>query len=299
MAIPTLPPEVGVYENKERTVSIRPVKPAIPVAPYIGGKSKLAKLIIEQIESIPHTTYAEAFVGMGGVFLRRSSAPKVEIINDYSKDVSNLFRILQTHYVAFLDYLKWQLTTRADFDRLMAVDPDTLTDIQRAGRFLYLQKTAFGGKVSGRNFGMIYDGPARFDVTKLVPILESAHERLSRVIIECLDYKDFIRQYDRPGVLFYLDPPYYGNENDYGKGVFGRDEFNQMAALLGDIKGVFILSLNDRPEVREVFKEFNLYPVTTSYTLASGGSPKQVGELLISNVKLKGLKPVKSRTRAA
>ena len=297
MAIPTLAPEVGRYENKGRTLSMRTLKPAQPVAPYIGGKSKLAKLIIEQIESIPHTTYAEAFVGMGGVFLRRGSAPKAEIINDYSKDVANLFRILQTHYIAFLEYLKWQLTTRADFDRLMTVDPSTLTDIQRAGRFLYIQKVAFGGKVKGRNFGMIYDGPARFDVTKLVPILEAAHERLSRVVIECLDYKDFIRQYDRAGVLFYLDPPYYGNENDYGKGMFGREEFTQMATLLKGIKGVFILSLNDRPEVRNVFSEFNLYPVATTYTIAAGGDQKQVGELLITNTKLKGMKSLKSKTR--
>lgn len=294
---PYLPPEVGRYENKERTLSMYNFKSAQPVAPYIGGKSKLAKLIIEQIESIPHTTYAEAFVGMGGVFLRRSSAPKAEIINDYSKDVANLFRILQTHYVAFLEYLKWQLTTRADFDRLMSVDPSTLTDIQRAGRFLYIQKVAFGGKVKGRNFGMIYDGPARFDITKLVPILEAAHERLSRVVIECLDYKEFIRVYDRNGVLFYLDPPYYGNENDYGKGMFGRDEFSKMAAILKNIKGTFILSLNDRPEVRDIFSEFNLYPVATTYTIAAGGSQKKVGELLITNIKLKGLNILRKHSK--
>jgi len=42
-----------------------------PVAPYVGGKVLLAKTIIERIKAIPHTCYAEPFVGMGGVFLRR------------------------------------------------------------------------------------------------------------------------------------------------------------------------------------------------------------------------------------
>lgn len=276
---------------------MRNVKPAIPVAPYIGGKSRLAKDIIKQIESISHTTYAEVFVGMGGVFFRRSKAPKAEVINDFSRDVSNLFRILHEHYIPFIEYLRWKLTTRADFERLMSLNPENLTDIQRAGRFLYLQKTAFGGKVAGRNFGMNHGGAARFDVTKIIPILEAAHERLSSVTIECMDYKKFIKQYDRDGVLFYLDPPYYGNENDYGKGLFGKGEFTLMADLLKNIKGMFILSLNDRPEVRKIFEDFNLYPIDTTYTIAAGGSQKLVGELLISNTKLKGLKMIKDKPR--
>lgn len=275
-----------------------PLKPAIPVAPYIGGKSKLAQLIIEQIESVPHTTYAEAFIGMGGVFLRRPFYAKGEIINDFNRDVANLFRVLQTHYVPLLEYLKWQVTARDEFERLMKLDPTALTDIQRAARFLYLQKLAFGGKVTGRNFGMIYDGPARFDVTKLVPILESVHDRLSRVIVECMDYKDFIKRYDRPETLFYLDPPYYGNEGDYGKDMFGREEFKAMASLLSDLKGMFILSLNDRPEVRQVFSEYNIYPVSTTYTLARGGHKKQVGEVLITNVKLKNMTKSASKKKA-
>ena len=51
-----------------------------PVAPYIGGKRNLAGRLVELIETIPHTTYAEPFVGMGGVFLRRRMAPKAEVI---------------------------------------------------------------------------------------------------------------------------------------------------------------------------------------------------------------------------
>jgi DNA adenine methylase len=104
---------------------------ARPLAPYVGGKRNLAARVIERIARIPHELYAEPFIGMGGVFLRRARPAKCEVINDASRDVANFFRILQRHYVAFLDMLRWQLTTRADFERLMATNPATLTDLER------------------------------------------------------------------------------------------------------------------------------------------------------------------------
>jgi DNA adenine methylase len=251
------------------------------VAPWLGGKRNLAGLICRRIEAIPHTTYAEPFVGMGGVFLRRAARPRAEVINDRGQDVANLFRILQRHYVAFLDLLRFQLTTRAEFNRLAATDPGTLTDLERAARFLYLQRTAFGGKVSGRNFGVAVERPARFNLTTLEPMLEDVHTRLAGVVIECLDFGEFITRYDRSGTLFYLDPPYWGNETDYGRDIFGRVDFERMAAQLATIRGRFILSLNDRAEVRETFRAFDIEAVRTTYTV--GSAARSSAEVLISN----------------
>ncbi len=266
--------------------SMQAVKPVQPVAAYLGGKSRLAKKIIQHIESIPHDSYCEPFIGMGGIFLRRPTRPKTEIINDYNKDVANLFRVLQRHYQAFLDMIRWQIATRAEFERLRDSDPKVLTDLERAARFLYLQRLAFGGKVHGV-FGVQKSGSARFNLQKIVPILEDVHERLSGVVIECLDYKEFIKRYDREGALFYLDPPYFGNEKDYGRELFNRDEFTAMAAILKAIKGHFILSLNDRPEVRKIFKGLYVQAVETTYTIAGANNSVQAGEVLISNRKLK------------
>lgn len=194
----------------------RPVAPVRPAAAYIGGKKRLAAELTRRIEAVPHATYAEPFVGMGGVFFRRAWAPACEVVNDISRDVATLFRILQRHYPQFMETLKFQITSRAEFERLAACDPSTLTDLERAARFLYLQRLAFGGKVAGRNFGVDTRGPARFDVTKLGPLLTEIHERLAGVIIECLPWADFLRRYDSPQTLFYLDPPYFGSEDDFG-----------------------------------------------------------------------------------
>jgi DNA adenine methylase len=260
------------------------VDPVNPVAPWIGGKRNLAKRLTARIAAIPHTFYAEPFVGMGGVFLRRTSRPRGEAINDISRDIATLFRILQRHYPQFLDVLKFQLTTRVEFNRLVDTDPATLTDLERAARFLYLQRTAFGGKVSGKNFAMSRDRPARFNLTTLEPMLEDLHARLSGVVIECLPWADFIGRYDAPGALFYLDPPYWGCEGDYGKGVFGRDEFGIMAEALRGLQGRFILSLNDLPEVRETFAGFAIEEVETTYTIAGGKAQTGRKELIIRSL---------------
>ncbi|TKA95424.1 DNA adenine methylase [Cereibacter changlensis] len=257
-----------------------------PIAPWLGGKRNLAKRLTSIIDRIDCVTCVEPFVGMGGVFLRRSQRPRAEVINDRGRDVANLFRILQRHYVAFLDMLRFQLTVRAEFDRLVVVDPETLTDLERAARFLYLQRTAFGGKVSGRNFGVARERPGRFNLTTLEPMLEDLHTRLAGVVIECLDWSDCIRRYDSPETLFYLDPPYWGCEGDYGKALFSRADFARMAEQLAGIRGQFVLSINDVPEIREIFGRFQVTPVTTSYTVGrAGGSP--AAELLISSERVR------------
>lgn len=258
-----------------------PVHPVSPPAAYIGGKRILAKAIIQRINATPHTGYAEPFVGMGGVFLRRTQKPRTEVINDKNGEVANLFRILQRHYPQFMETLKFQITSRREFQRLVASDPSTLTDLERAARFLYLQRLSFGGKVTGQSFGIDKDGGGRFNVSRLGPVLEDIHERMAGVVIEQLDWRDFLKRWDRPGMLFYLDPPYYGNENDYGAGQFSRLDFDEMTEALNGLRGSFILSLNDLPEVREIFKSFTIEAVDCTYSI-SGGAGKKVREVIIS-----------------
>ncbi|MBD3765212.1 MAG: DNA adenine methylase [Rhodobacterales bacterium] len=263
--------------------SSTPTAVARPIAPWIGGKRNLARRIFALIDATPHQTYAEAFVGMGGIFLRRSRRPRAELINDRSRDLYTLFRVLQEHYVAFLDLLRFQITTQANFERLAAVDPDTLTDLQRAARFLYLQRLTFGGKVAGRTFGLSADRPGRFNLTTLEPDLEALHSRLSGVTVTCLDWQVFVDRVDRPGTLFYLDPPYWDAEDYYGKALFDRAQFELMATRLSHLQGRFILSLNDAPAVRETFAAFRRIEVASTYTVGSTGATR-AAELILTNL---------------
>lgn len=259
---------------------LTPVAPTRPAAGYVGGKRNLAKRICARIEATPHAAYCEPFVGMGGIFLRRGRRPGMEMINDGSRDVANFFRILREHYVQFMEVLRFQVTTRAEFERLAKLDADQLTDLQRAARFLYLQSLAFGGKVSGRNFGVSWGRPSAFSLARLEPMLAELHERLDGVYIENLDFEAFIRRYDREGALFYCDPPYYGTEHFYGRDLFGRADFERLAAALRDLKGRFILSINDVPEIRALFAWARIETVNVTYQVSQGVTPAR--ELIVT-----------------
>ena len=260
---------------------------AEPIAPWFGGKKHLARAIIERIDRIPHRCYAEPFVGMGGVFLRRARKPKSEVINDRNSEIVNLFRALREHPGELARQFRWTLSSREEFRRLVAVEPETLTDIQRAARFAYLQRLSFGGKPAhdltpGQMGSSAPHHPARLRAGRMQRLIAAAHERLQGVHVECLDWDVFLGRYDRPFTLFYIDPPYWGHENDYGKGIFARSDFARMAELLRTIKGRFILSLNDRPEVRELFGKFQIETVSTRYS-ANARATRRVSELLIGN----------------
>ncbi|RKE85534.1 DNA adenine methylase [Rhizobium sp. AG855] len=237
-----------------------------PPAPWIGGKRLLSGQIIALIEGCPHRTYIEPFFGMGGVFFRRTRVPKAEVINDRSDEVFNFFRILQRHYPQLMDMMKYQLASRKEFDRLHASDPRVLTELERAARFIYLQRLSFAGKVRGQSFGVCKNASSRFNVANVGAVLEAVHERLAGVVIENLDWLDLVQRYDSPTALFYFDPPYYGHEGAYGRGMFDSEQYERLADQLARLKGRFVLSINDDPLMRAVFKDFRINELDVEYT---------------------------------
>ena len=220
---------------------------------------------------------------MGGIFLRRARPASVEVINDLSGDVANLFRIVRRHYEPFVDALAWLPASRNEFERQKRLDPSALTDIERAVRFLYLQRLAFGGRVTGRTFGVRADQSSRIQLSRVRADLKALSRRLEAVTIEQLPYQDVIRRYDRAGALFYLDPPYDETEG-YGTD-FGRADYLAMAEQLAAIRGSFVLSINATAFVREAFAAFDIQEVETTWTLSTGttGRGSRVTELVIRN----------------
>ena len=156
-----------------------------------------------------------------------------------------------------------------------------MTDIQRAARFLYLQKLTFGGKVVGQSFGVSAQGPHGLNGLRIEKTLSAAHMRLARTTIEHLDWAACVARYDRPETLFYCDPPYWQTE---GYGVdFGIEQYDRLAELARTIKGRMLISVGDIPEMRRAFKGLAMDRVAVMYNPAKAEHRRQMGELVIRN----------------
>jgi len=246
---------------------------------YVGGKSRLAKAIIAEIPQ--HTTYAEAFAGACWVLFAKEPS-KYEVINDLNSDLVAFYRVLQNHVEEFCRQFKFLLVSRewfADWNRQLAAGG--LTDIQKAARFYYVQRCSYGGKLVGRTFGTSVARLPRVNLLRMEEELSQIHLRLTGVTIENLPWSEFLGRYDRPETFFYLDPPYWGCEELYGP-HFSRDDFPCMAERLSSLQGKFLLSLNDVPEIRTIFKAFQIREVQTAYSVAADRCTP-VRELLIKN----------------
>lgn len=252
-----------------------------PLSGWMGGKYQLSKQIVAMLPE--HQCYCEPFAGAAWVLFRKQPST-VEVINDINAELVTLYRVIQHHLEEFIRWFKWLLISRSEFERFLQVNPAALTDIQRAVRFFYLQKNAFGGRISKPTFGYSCSRGPRLNLLRIEQDLSEAHLRLAQVFVENLPFLDVIGRYDRPDTLFYIDPPYWDCENYYGEGVFAKSDFQALADKLSDIDGKFLLSLNDTPEVRSIFSAFCIDPVTVTYTC--GTTRSKAKEVLIRNYEL-------------
>ncbi|SHM11081.1 DNA adenine methylase [Nitrosospira sp. Nsp11] len=249
-----------------------------PIIPWLGGKRRLADRLIPLFP--PHECYVEVFCGGAALYFLRPTPAPVEIINDINGDLVSLYRVVQHHLVEFVRQFQWSLTSRQLFEWLKMTRVETLTDIQRAARFYYLQQYAFGGKVHGQNFGTATTTPA-INLCRIEESLSAAHIRLASTTIENLPWGECIDRYDRPHSFFYLDPPYWRTE---GYGVpFEFEQYEHMANRLRSMKGKAMVSINDHPEIRRVFDGLPMLGLTIQYAVCGAHERKASGELVITN----------------
>lgn len=245
---------------------------------WIGGKRALRNEITKRFPS-DYERYIEVFGGAGWVlFGRDSSAKCMEVFNDFDGDLINVYRCIKYHP----DALKQELTLLPDsrelfFDCLAQEKTRGLTDIQRAARSLYLIKMSFG--TDRRTFAT-----APKNICNISASFSAVQKRLEHVIIENLDFEHLIKTYDRKEAFFYCDPPYFESEKYY-RAHFDISDHKRLADALHRIKGRFLLSYNDCPQVRDLYADCIIEPLTRRNTLAAK-SIDGYKEVLIRNYKL-------------
>ena len=236
---------------------------ANPVIPWLGGKRRLANRLIPLFPQ--HECYVELFCGGAALYFMRQPAP-VEVLNDVNGDLVNLYRVVQHHLEEFVRQFKWAISSRQIFKWHQMTEPETLTDIQRAARFYYLQHHAFGGKVSGQTFGTATTAPT-INLCRIEESLSAAHLRLSGTNVEHLAWDACLKKYDRPHTFFYADPPYWKTE---GYGVpFPWEQYQKLAVAMRSCKGKMMVSINDHPDIRAEFEGLTMHSLGIKYSVAN------------------------------
>ena len=247
-----------------------------PPIPRMGGKSKLRSTIIERIPD--HICYIEPFFGAGWVYFGKQPS-KVEVINDIDKELINMFKMIKFHAPEIERMLEYEFSGRDMFEEYKHCTMEYLTEIQRAIRFLYLISQSFASKGGTYGYGtntkpspqIFYKG-----------ILDDVKQRLRNTYVENKSFDDIIHRYDRSHSFFFCDPPYYktaGYENS-----FGEKEHLLLRDMLSSMQGKFLLTINDHPQVRLWYKDFNIEEVKVNYSVSrEQKARKEYSELIITN----------------
>jgi DNA adenine methylase len=230
---------------------------------WVGGKSRLRKYIIPLLPA--HTCYLEVFGGAAWVLFGKPPSD-VEIINDIDQELITFFRVVKEKPEELIQSFEWELASRAEFERLAALDSTELTDVQRAHRFYYLIMAGWGGELNYPRFQTsITDGGHGNRLIGALKTLrkriEPVHARLRTVIIENLDWRACIDRYDRPGTVMYVDPPYPGNKVNYHHNMREWATHEQLAERLAQTQCNWILSSYDAPEIHRLFERAYITPV--------------------------------------
>lgn len=217
---------------------------------WIGGKKSLRELIVN-LFPLYYERYIEVFGGAGWILFHKNPGNDFEVYNDFNSLLVNLYRCVRDKPNELIDALRYCLNSREDFDYVkncLARDSPA-TDVQKAAWFYQLIRYSYAS-------GLTSFGSQPHDIWGNFPLIEQAHRRLAKVVIENKDFEKLIRQYDRPVSFFYCDPPYFETEGYYknvGEDGFTEKDHIRLRDTLMNAQGKFLLSYNDCEFVRGLY----------------------------------------------
>ncbi len=255
-----------------------PTQRVRPILRWPGSKSRMLKHILPMIP--PHVCYCEPFAGSLAVLLAKDRA-EVEIVNDINGNLVALYRNLQFHLPALIGELNWFLSSRENLHDFIA--QPGVTELQRAARFLLVNRTSFGGNMHSFGVAKTSGGGVNFEHKTIAGLLGRARERLNGVVVENIPYERCFANYDSRESFFFLDPPYLETRQSAYESWKAAD-MRQLRSRVEKLKGKWILTLNDVPLNRELFSDCHLQTTVCKNRLANNRKHPEMklGELIIT-----------------
>jgi len=220
---------------------------------WVGGKKALRDVILDRFP-VFYERYIEVFGGAGWVLFHKPPQNDFEVYNDYNSNLATLYRCVRERPDELREALRYVLNSREDFGIILKLFKKgaELTDIDRAAKFYQLIRYSYASGCDSYSC-------QPHDIWSSFPLIQQAHSRLRKVIIENKDFAKLIRQYDRPVSFFYCDPPYFETEDYYDNVGFTEEDHIRLRDALLAVKGKWLLSYNDCPYIRELYDRDGVY----------------------------------------
>ena len=265
-----------------------------PIVKWVGGKRQL---MFELLKNMPETynRYFEPFIGGGALFFELQ--PQNGYISDMNEELINLYSVVRDDVYELIDDLNKHKVSKEYFLKIRNLDRtekyNKLSDIQKASRFIYLNRTCFNGMYRVNSQGQFnvpfgnYKNPRIVDAENLV----NCSKLLENTEICCGDFSEILNKVQK-GDFVYFDPPYVPLNETSSFTSYTKDGFDlDMQFKLRDVcdeldsKGVmFMLSNSDTKLVNELYSNYEIKKVFASRAInANGNGRGKITEVLVRN----------------
>lgn len=267
-----------------------------PVLKWVGGKRQLLSDIEKYIPIF--TRYYEPFVGGGAVLFHLQ--PKKAVINDVNSELMNLYQVIKNNVEELIEDLKKHKNEAGYYYDIREWDRDkekynSLSDIEKASRMIYLNKTCYNGLFRVNRAGEFntpfgfYKNPNIVNEIKLKAV-SNYFNNAEITFLNC-DFEEAVKGI-RKGSFVYLDPPYdpvsgSANFTGYDKGGFDKEEQIRLKKLCDTLndKGVkFLLSNSATDFIKDLYSGYKIEIIQARRAINSKGDLRgEIDEVLVRN----------------
>jgi DNA adenine methylase len=267
-----------------------------PFLKWVGGKRQIMPAIEQHVPQ-GINSYIEPFIGGGAVLFHLQ--PKNATINDFNSELVNVYHVIKDDVENLIADLQKHKNESEYFYEIRALDRteafEKLTNLERASRIIYLNKTCYNGLYRVNNSGEFNSPFGKYKNPNIVnePTLRAVSSYLNsnNIRIENTDYETILKAADKNSFV-YLDPPYHpvsGSSNFTGYVRGGWDESDQIrlkeACDRLDKQGIKFLQSNSCVDfIKELYSGYQIYIVKANRAVNSDSDKRgEVEEVLIKN----------------
>jgi DNA adenine methylase (dam) len=272
-------------------------KLVMPVVKWVGGKRQLLPVLTSLLPT-RITNYCEPFVGGGALLFWKQ--PQRAVINDINAELIQMYEVIRDSVEELIVELETHTNDSEHFYEVRDWDRnresyDLLTNIEKAARVIYLNKTCYNGLFRVNNAGEFNTPFGNYRNPNIInaPILRavSTYFRGAEIVFSCRDYADVLAEIPR-GSFVYLDPPYdpvsnTANFTGYSRGGFSREDQIRLRECCDDLhrRGIkFMLSNSSTDFIREQYAPYTITTVQAKRAVNSNADGRgQVDEVVVRN----------------